>query len=144
MSAFGINFDQMFNDLGGYIAGGFSTAASELATDVGKPITEGFSVFGLKIDSAFGNITGSIGAGFEYVESAASFAANVSVDLIEFAIHIIKQLIKLLPDIRNLIKVAVKILKYGVETTKIMLLIAPLILIFYFSVYLIQVFQNKY
>ena len=144
MSAFGINFDQMFNDLGGYITGGFSTAASELATDIGKPLTEGFDIFGLKIDSAFGNITGSIGAGFEYVESAASFAANISIDIIQFAIHVIKQLIKLLPDIRDLIKVAVKLLKYGVETTKIMLLIAPVILIFYFAVYLIQVFQNKY
>ncbi len=144
MSAFGINFDQMFNDLGGFIAGGFATASSELAADVTKPISEGVNVFGLKIDSAFGNITGSIGAGFEYVESAASFAANVSIDLIEFAIHIIKQLIKLLPDIRDLIKVAVKLMKYGVETTKIMLLIAPVLLIFYFAVYLIQVFQNKY
>lgn len=144
MSAFGINFENMFSDLGQYVTGGFSEASSGLAESVTKPITTAVDVFGLKIDSAFGNITGSIGAGFEYIEAAGTFAANLSIDLVQFGIHIVKQLIKLLPDIKDLIKVAIRLLKYGVETTKILLLIAPVVLILYFYAYLIQVFQNKY
>lgn len=155
MTAFGINFADLFSNLGSGITGGFTSAVDELSGDIIKPIESGFENvtsqikdFGLdvvhNIENVAEGIAGDIGAGFQYIEATGSFFANLTLDTFEFLKNLLMQIIKLLPYIRDLLKASIVLAEYGFATSVILLALAPALIILYYTVYLIQIFENKY
>jgi hypothetical protein len=105
-----------------------------------KPISEGFQ--GIK-DIGMG-IGGTVKELAEYFESAGKFVGSTSVNIFEFIKEFMKDLIRLIPSIIDLLKSSMILLKYGVESSFILLLLAPIFALLYYTSYLIQILEDKY
>lgn len=63
---------------------------------------------------------------------------------LEFITHLLEKLIALIPEIKDLIEVVLKLLSYGVDTLFILGFIAPALGIMYMTVALIQKLENRH
>jgi hypothetical protein len=142
-----------FEDLGDDIKSEFQGLGKEILgglKDVGKEISGPFVKFGLDTKETFesiGELLNEVGdvtdSAFGYVAETGKFLGDITVGTLEFMLDVAKQIIKLFPALVRILKSAFEMLEKGYEITTVILLIAPALVIFMYTVILIEILDNN-
>lgn len=81
---------------------------------------------------------------FLVFEDTRNFIFDVMGNFADFALDIAKGIIRLIPSLIDILKSAWKLLITGIDTTTILIFLAPALVLFYFMTYYIQLLNRIY
>ena len=142
-----------FEDLGDDIKDEFTGLGKNILgglKDVGKEISGPFVKFGLDTKETFesiGELLNEVGdvtdSAFGYVAETGKFLGDLTIGSVEFVVDVLKQIVKMFPALVRILKSAFQMLEKGYEITTVILLIAPALVIFMYTVILIEILDNN-
>lgn len=112
----------------------------KFAKDVAKRIADKLKSF--KVRSGMKAIFRRLNS--QFFKKMIKFAIRSLDEMFSFLKHFLERMIRIIPHLKQLIASLIILVQLGVETTLILLFLAPILGILYGYVLLIQYFENKY